>query len=691
MINRFGCTALAALFVLGACAHEAGVPATELAPAAPTSTTETFSVRLFDQTLGQLVATTEGDTVKVDFEYRNNGRGPTLAETIRLGADGLPVSWTIDGATTFGNEINETFALEGGVASWTDTTGSSTATMSEPTIYVPQNASPYALAVYAKALLADADLSLPAWPAGALSMSQLETVSLDGAGGPVDAFAFALVGDDTDPSYFLLDAEGDLFALISSRLVVVREGYEETDDQLKEMATRLSTERLETIQAETAHKYDAPLAITNVRLFDPKAKAMTAPSTVIIEGGLIKSVTTGPADTTGAYVVDGQGGALIPGLAEMHGHMGQDGALKNIAAGVTLIRDMGNDNAVLSELITKIEAGTLAGPRVVRSGFIEGKSPFSSNNGILVSTEEEALAAVDWYADQGDFWSIKIYNSMTPAWVPAMVERAKARGLVVTGHVPAFTNANAMIEAGYDEMTHINQLMLGWVLAPEEDTRTLLRLTALQRLPVVDLDGEAVDKTLDLMVANGVAIDPTFAIHEALLLARNGELQAGMADYVANMPVAVQREAKAAWSAIGSPEEDAAYKGAFDQMAGTIRRMKDRGIFIVMGTDLGGALTLHRELELYQKAGFTPAEILARATFEAADYLGLGAELGSIEPGKKADFFLVPGNPVEDLKAIKTIRLVSKGDTVYFPSEIYPYFGIKPFTDVPVVAPPVGE
>ena len=686
MINRFGCTALAALVVLGACAHEAEAPLVE-APA----TTETFSVRLNDTTLGQLVATTTSDTVKVDFEYRNNGRGPTLAETIRLGADGLPVSWTIDGATTFGNEINETFALEGVVASWTDTTGSSTAAMTEPTIYVPQNASPYALAVYAKALLADADLSLPAWPAGALSMSQLENVSLDGAGGPVDAFAYALVGDDTDPSYFLLDAEGDLFALISSRLVVVREGYEETDDQLKEMATRLSTERLETIQAETAHKYDAPLAITNVRLFDPKAKAMTAPSTVIVENGLIKSVTEGATDTAGAHVVDGQGGSLIPGLAEMHGHMGQDGALKNIAAGVTLIRDMGNDNAVLSELITKIKAGTLAGPRVVRSGFIEGKSPFSSNNGILVSTEEEALAAVDWYADQGDFWSIKIYNSMTPAWVPAMVERAKARGLVVTGHVPAFTNANAMIEAGYDEMTHINQLMLGWVLAPEEDTRTLLRLTALQRLPVVDLDGEAVDKTLDLMVANGVAIDPTFAIHEALLLARNGELQAGMADYVANMPVSVQREAKAAWSAISTPEEDAAYKGAFDQMAGTIRRMKDRGIFIVMGTDLGGALTLHRELELYQQAGFTPAEILARATFEAADYLGLGAEIGSIEPGKKADFFLVPGNPVEDLKAIKTIRLVSKGDTVYFPSEIYPYFGIKPFTDVPAVAPPVGE
>lgn len=688
MLNRLGGTALAALFVLGACAHEVEAPALEAAEAAPAPVTETWSVRLFDQTLGQLVATTEGNIVKVDYEYRNNGRGPTLAETITLGEDGLPVNWKIDGATTFGNEVHETFALADGTASWTDTTGSATAAQTEPTIYIPQNASPYTLAIYAKALLAVQGRNLPAWPAGSLSMTAQDKLRIDGEGGPVATTVYALVGDDVDPTYFLTDELGGLFALISPRFVIVREGYEEADDQLKELATRLSAERLEDIQAATAHKFDAPLAITNVHVFDPKAKAMSARFTVIVEDGVIAAVTEDVADTAGAYVVDGQGGSLVPGLAEMHGHMGQDGALKNIAAGVTLVRDMGNDNAVLSELISKIEAGTLAGPRVVRSGFIEGKSPFSSNNGILVNSEEEALAAVDWYADQGDFWQIKIYNSMTPAWVPALVARAKERGLKVSGHVPAFTHADAMIEAGYDEMTHINQLMLGWVLAPEEDTRTLLRLTALQRLPKVDLDGPAVTRTLDLMAENGVAIDPTYAIHEALLLSRNGEVQAGMADYVDHMPIAVQREAKAAWSAIGSPEEDAAYKGAFDQITGTIKRMKDRGIFIVMGTDLGGALTLHRELELYQKAGFTPGEILARTTFEAADYMGLGAELGSIEPGKKADFFLVPGNPVEDLKAIKTIRLVSKGDTVYFPSEIYPYFGIRPFTDIPEVTAP---
>jgi imidazolonepropionase-like amidohydrolase len=339
-----------------------------------------------------------------------------------------------------------------------------------------------------------------------------------------------------------------------------------------------------------------------------------------------------------------------------------------------------------------MDSGVLAGPRVVKNGFIEGKSPFSSNNGTLVTSEEEAVAAVNAYADEGNFFQIKIYNSMNPAWVPAMVAQARRRGLGVTGHVPAFTNANTMIEAGYDEMTHINQVMLGWVLAAEEDTRTLLRLTALQRLPKLDLDSEIVQHTLDLMVDNNVAIDPTYAIHEALLLSRNGEIQPGMTDYVDHMPVGVQRDARAAWSNIETQEDDAAYAGAFDQITDTLKRMKDRGIFIVFGTDMGGSFVLHRELELYQNVGFTPAEILARATLEEAAYMGLGDEVGSITPGKKADFFLVPGNPVEDLKAIKTIEFVSKDGVVYFPSEIYPYFGIKPFTDVPqIIAPEASE
>ena len=81
----------------------------------------------------------------------------------------------------------------------------------------------------------------------------------------------------------------------------------------------------------------------------------------------------------------------------------------------------------------------------------------------------------------------------------------------------------------------------------------------------------------------------------------------------------------------------------------------------------------------------TAAEVLKMATLDMASYLGQGDELGSIEQGKLADFFLVPGDPTADLKAIKTISMVVKDGNVYFPSDIYPEFGIQPFTDAPVI------
>jgi imidazolonepropionase-like amidohydrolase len=108
---------------------------------------------------------------------------------------------------------------------------------------------------------------------------------------------------------------------------------------------------------------------------------------------------------------------------------------------------------------------------------------------------------------------------------------------------------------------------------------------------------------------------------------------------------------------------------------------------MAFGTDTGGSFSYHRELELYQGAGMTPPEILKRATFDCAKYLGQNQRLGSIEKGKLADFFLVPGDPTKELRAIKTISMVVKDDTFYYPSEVYPKFGIQPFAAPPKIAP----
>ncbi|RIJ32590.1 amidohydrolase family protein [Henriciella mobilis] len=660
-------------------------------PAGITKSETRYTIMVSGTEIGAMDVLRYGPAITVDYEYRNNGRGPTLEEAIVLDEDNLPIAWSISGNTTFGNDVDEAFAISGDTATWMDSTGEGSADVSEPAMYITQSGTPYDLGIYARALLADEDRSLPAFPAGSLTLQDLESFKIPGPENPELVSTYALIGPELDPTYFVLDADDEFFALISPEFLVIREGYEDLDETMRDLAVRYSTERFEQLQADTAHEFDAPVRITNVRIFDPETMALSGLSSVLVEGDTITAIEPGEAARAeDEYVIDGEGGTLVPGLADMHGHMGQDDAMLNIAAGVTFVRDMGNDNEVLSELISKIEAGTLAGPRIVKSGFIEGKSPFNSNNGIIVTSQEEANEAVRTYCEMGDFFQIKIYNSMKGEWVPEMVDLAHECGLRVSGHVPAFSRADAMIEAGYDEMTHINQVMLGWVLDADEDTRTLLRLTALMRLPRLDLTAAPVQHTLDLMVENGVAIDPTYAIHEALLLGRNGEFRPGVEDYIDHMPVGVQRSAKQAWSKVETPEDDAAYRGAFDQITDVLAMMRERGILILFGTDMGGSFNLHRELELYQNIGFTPGEILKRATLDSAEYLGMGEEIGSIEEGKLADFFLVPGNPVEDLKAIKTIRMVMSDGVAYFPSEIYPAFGIEPFTDAPAILPP-GE
>jgi imidazolonepropionase-like amidohydrolase len=649
---------------------------------------ESFTALVSGTRVGQMEVE-HGDVTNVGYEYRNNGRGPSVEEVIDFGEDGVPSSWTVTGATTFGNIIDEEYQVIEGRAYWTDTTGSSESDINEANLYVAQESSPYALWVYSRLLLADEDNSLTVLPAGELKLEAIDTFDVTGTNESTTITTYALSGIDLNPSYFALDESGALFASMSESFALIRSGFEGEEKRLRDLSGEYATRRFESIQENVTRTFENPVRINNVHIFNPTTLQRSDLSSVLVVDNLIASVDEA-VESAGddEILIDGEGGTLIAGMYEMHAHARQGSALLNIAAGVTSFRDMGNNNEVLTDFISKIESGRLVGPRISRSGFIEGKSPFSSNNGILVSTQQEALDAVRWYADQGDFHQIKIYNSMNADWVPAMVELAHQRGLRVAGHVPAFSNADAMIAAGYNELTHINQVMLGWVLSPEEDTRTLLRLTAMRRFPAINIDDERVQNTIRTMAANGMAVDPTLAIHENLMLSRNGETAPGMVDYIANMPIGVQRNAKTARSEIATPEDDIAYREGFAKILETVREMRDQGVIIIPGTDLGGAFTFHRELELYQEIGMTPSEILKMATIDMANYLGFGDELGSIEEGKLADFFLVPGDPTTNLKAIKTISLVAKDGDLYFPSDIYPEFGITPFIDAPEIVYP---
>lgn len=551
--------------------------------------------------------------------------------------------------------------------------------------YIDQNGSPWGISLLAKALLTTPDAEMAVLPGGTARIRARDTATYDGADGEVTVTTYEITGLSTDPAHITLDQDLNLFSVADPRFAIVRKGYEAADEALRAEAERYSTQRFVEIQAKAARNFDGPVRIRNVRIFDPKTLALTEARDVVIYGERIASIEDlGSLPTEGETVIDGAGGTLVPGMYEMHGHIGQDNALMNIVAGVTSVRDMGNENEVLDGLIERIDEGIIAGPRISRSGFIEGQSEFSAATGEIAANEQAAIDLVRWYAARG-YPQVKLYNSMNPEWADAVVGEAHDLGMRVAGHVPAFSTADAMIDAGFDEITHVNQLMLGWVLNEGEDTRTLFRFTAMQRFPSLDLDGDLVKSTLDKMAEKGVAHDPTIAIHELGLTAIDGQVPAGSIDVFDNMPVNTQRYMKQALFGTENQAERDAYIAAFDTIIETLTLMNDKGILLVPGTDLGGSFAYHRELELFGKLGMSPAQVLRRATYDMAEYLNQDQELGSIEKGKYADFFLVPGDPTANLKEIKRIQMVVSNGTVYFPSDIYPFFGIEPFAEAPEI------
>ncbi len=651
--------------------------------------TTTYRVLFGGDDVGHLIVDRAENRVAIDFDYKQNGRGPTIAEEMTLDERGYPVDWTISGTTTFGSSVNEYFRLEDGTARWRDTTGTGEAAGDRGTrFYIDQNGSAYSGALLARALLADADGRFEVLPGGEASIRKGATKSFDGPDGTLDVTAYEILGLSYNPQLILLDQDGEFFATASPRFAMVRQGYESADESLRGWAEELSTERFVEIQADAAHSYDAPVRIRNVHVFEPDKLEITDLKDVVIYGNRVASVQAANSPTPGGEVIiEGDGGTLVAGMYEMHGHLGQDNALLNIAAGVTSVRDMGNENAVLEDLMKRIDAGIIAGPRITRSCFIEGQSDFSARTGETVATLDEALAMVRWCASR-DFHQVKFYNSMKPEWAETLVAEAHRLGLRVAGHVPAFSTANAMIEAGFDEITHANQLMLGWVLEDGEDTRTLFRFTAMKRFPVLDVHGEDVQYTINRMLESDVAHDPTIAIHELGLTAVNGEPAAMARDIIDHLPTNEQRGLKEELFGTESPEERAEYVAAFNFILEVLSQLNEEGVLLLPGTDLGGSFAYHRELELFEQIGLTPAEVLKRASYDMAAYLGQDEDLGSIEKGKYADFFLVPGDPTRSLKELRQIRMVVSDGVVYFPSEIYPHFGIRPFSDVPEVITP---
>jgi imidazolonepropionase-like amidohydrolase len=159
------------------------------------------------------------------------------------------------------------------------------------------------------------------------------------------------------------------------------------------------------------------------------------------------------------------------------------------------------------------------------------------------------------------------------------------------------------------------------------------------------------------------------------------------AAYLEHMPIGYLRYHKRSYVSFKGTEEEARYAAAFQKVMDTIALLHKDGVRLLPGTDNNIGFTVHRELELYTKAGIPAAEVLRMATYDLEAYMHRDQNYGTIARDKVADFFLVPGDPTQDINAIRQIRMVMKDGVIYFPQEIYQAYGIKPFAAPPPVTP----
>jgi imidazolonepropionase-like amidohydrolase len=368
---------------------------------------------------------------------------------------------------------------------------------------------------------------------------------------------------------------------------------------------------------------------------------------------------------------------LLPGLFDMHTHVSDVDGLLHIAAGVTTVRDLANDTEQLLARRDRWDEMSAIGPRVIMAGFMDGPGPYAGPTKVLVDTPEEINDAVDEYARLG-YEQIKIYSSIETELVPVIVERARSHGMRVSGHVPAFMNAEAAVTQGFDEIQHANMLFLNF-LGDTLDTRTPLRFTAVAQHAVdLDLASDSVAAFTQLLKDRNVVVDPTVAIFEGMFGGRPGMIQPNAAPIADRLPPVVRRGYLG--GGLPVPEGmDEQYRGAFDAMLRMVKVLYDADVTIVAGTDALAGFMLHRELEDYVRAGISPSEVLRIATYGAAQVANRADRLGRVAPGMLADLILVSGDPTADISDVRKVDLVMKDGVLLDPAEIYRAIGVRPW------------
>jgi Amidohydrolase family len=614
---------------------------------------------------------------RAEYSYNDRGRGDHIVATWKVNAAGIPTEYEGRGNDYMKAPVEERFAMKDGKASWKNRSEQGERAGTGEAFYLPINPPPEFFGVLARALLKAPNHKLALLPAGEASIEEAGKVSV--ASGKGDLTQYRITGLGFSPQSIWLDHDGNAAASLSTWFSVVSAQSEAAMAQLQTAQQKTDDQWSERIAHELAHTPKGDLVIRNARLFDPRDLSVTPGTSVLVRGDRIVRVAA-DADmkpSADAEIIDAHGQFLMPGLWDNHQHFSDvDGAL-DLANGVTSARDMANDTDSFLQRVARFDDGRELGPRVLKAGIIDGTGEFAGPTKMRVDTAEQAIRDVDWYADHG-YVQIKIYSSVKPELVPIIADHTHGRGMRVSGHVPAFMSARQFVEGGADEIQHLNFVELNFLFPEVKETRNRDRfIKVAEHAREFTPDKPQVREFIDFLKRHHTVLDPTMSVFEGLFCGNPNAVTPGLEKIVPRFPAQVRRSMLS--GALEVPADKAvAYREAFPAMLSLLKALYDAGVTIIPGTDALSGYTLHHELQLYVRAGITPAEVLRMATWTPALVMGVNKDRGVIAAGKLADMVLVDGNPAHDIHDIDKISTVIKDGKVYDPAAIEKALGIAP-------------
>jgi imidazolonepropionase-like amidohydrolase len=614
---------------------------------------------------------------KTDLPFAEQEKKPIVSATLRTAKDLTPQSFAIKGPTLLEIEEDTSISVQGKTASIQDRG-------QNKSVEVPRNF--FAMSGYVPVTLEmmlirywlahgrPASIALLPQGEAFVEFRGKDRLTLSGSR-TIELSRYQLSGKNWRAGWgrqtLWLDDENRFVAAVNlgsdieTNLYAFREGYELSSSFFLKRAVEDAIGRLTQLANELSPKPTSPTALIGGTLIDVTGKPPTPNAVVLIEGDRI--VAAGPRSTIkipdGSKVIDATGRFLLPGLWDMHAHFYQtEFGPAYLAAGITTARDVGNDIEFGTSLRDAAKEERGLGPRMLLAGYIDGKTEHGFD--VQVETLEEARAAVQRYKNAG-YEQIKIRDNVKPETLKVICAEAHRLGMTVTGHVPQGMNALQAVDAGMDQLSHMNYAETGFF--PKRN-RSDLPLA-------INLNAPNVANALKLFKEHGTVIDPTDAVLELMIRPMNITIESfepGVTKIPAELTVQIDKKG-------GPANEAAGLRMVLDVFLKITAALHRAGVPIVAGTDVGvPGHTLYRELELYVKAGLTPLEAIQAATIVPARVMKLDTEVGTIEAGKRADLVILDANPLDNISNIRKVRFVVTQGRLFDCSKLWESVGFKP-------------